>query len=112
MSTQTKNKTGILKQFLASFWNEETIEDNTNLADIKDIDEKTKKILMEADNNTDKKGKEVAKYIVSGEEIRREMSKAKYVINSKTEAAMRKYCEEINADKEKDRTSDDGNERE
>ena len=104
MSTQTKNKTGILK-VLASFWNEETIEENTNLADIKDIDEKTKKILMEADNNTDKKGKEVAKYIVAGEEIKREMAKNKHVINAKTEAAMRKYYQEIN--KEKDKTLND-----
>ena len=107
MSTQTKNKIGILK-VLASFGNEETIDDNTNLADIKDIDEKTKKILMEADNNTDKKGKEVAKYIVAGEEIRKEMSKNKHVINAKTEAAMRKYYQEIN--KEKDKTQDDGKE--
>lgn len=109
MSTQTRNKTGILK-VLASFWNEETIDDNTNLLDITDIDEKTKKILMEADSNTDKKGKEVAKYIVAGEEIKKEMSKARHVINAKTEAAMRKYYEEINTDKEKDKTSDDGNE--
>ena len=107
MSTQTKNKIGILK-VLASFWNEETIDDNTNLADIKDIDEKTKKILMEADNNTDKNGKEVAKYIVAGEEIKREMAKNKHVINAKTEAAMRKYYQEIN--KEKDKTPDDENE--
>lgn len=104
MSAQAKNKTGILK-VLASFWNEETIDDDINLADIKDIDEKTKKILMEADNNTDKRGKEVAKYIVSGEKIKKEMSKSKHIMNDKTEAAMRKYYEGINKGKAK--TTDD-----
>lgn len=109
MSTETRNKIRIFSA-LTSLWNEETIENNTNLSDITDIDEKTKKILMEADKNTDKNGKEAAKYIVAGEEIKKEISKAKHVISAKTEAAMRKYYEEINT--EKDKTSDDGNERE
>ena len=41
MKKQTSNKTGILSA-LASFWNEETIEEYVSLSDINDIDEKTK----------------------------------------------------------------------
>lgn len=107
MKKQTSNKIGILSAF-ASLWNEETIEENVSLSDINDINEKTKKALIEADNSTDKKGIEAAKYIVTGEKIKKEMSKVRNVINAKTEAAMRKYCEEIKADKEK--TSNDENE--
>ena len=43
MKKQTSNKTGILSA-LASFWNEETIEEYVSLSDINDIDEKTKKV--------------------------------------------------------------------
>ena len=67
--------------------------------DINDIDEKTKKALIEADNNTDKKGIEAAKYIVTGEKIKKEMSNIKHVINAKTEEAMRKMLDNQVKDK-------------
>ena len=97
MKKQTSNKTGILSAF-ASLWNEETIE-YVSLSDINDIDEKTKKALIEADNNTDKKGIEAAKYIVTGEKIKKEMSNIKHVINAKTEEAMRKMLDNQVKDK-------------
>ena len=98
MKKQTSNKTGILSA-LASFWNEETIEEYVSLSNMNDIDEKTKKALIEADNNTDKKGIEAAKYIITGEKIKKEMSNIKHVINAKTEEAMRKMLDNQVKDK-------------
>ena len=98
MKEQTSNKIGTLSAF-ARLWNEETIEENVSLSDINDIDEKTKKALIEADNSTDKKGIEAAKYIVTGEKIKKEMANIKHVINAKTEEAMRKMLDNQVKDK-------------
>ena len=103
MSTKIKKSSGILEA-LARFWNEETIE-NQDLSDFHEvIDKETEKNLILADNNTNKKAKEVEEYIVAGEKIKKDMAKDKIerVINAKTEEAMRKYYEKINEKKYSD----------